>query len=82
MRGFVSVYLAATCASVNYDVSFFGVGHHLDGLHRCAALAGAVTGVDIDVKRPQTVWTVVARRVSKGLYLLAAVSANKTVIIF
>ena len=64
------------------DVSFFGVGYYLYRLHRSLALAGAIPGVYIHVKRPKAERTVIARGVAERLYLLAAVGANKPVIIF
>ncbi len=45
----VSLYLAASRATVYYHISTFGVKLDADRLHRCAALVGSVARVDVDM---------------------------------
>ena len=78
----ISVELAALGAFVNDDISLFGICDYLDRLHWRAAFAGAVTGIYINVERPEAEGAVIARGVAQGLDLLAAMCANKSVIIF
>ena len=78
----ISVNFVALCASVQNNVSLFGVGNYLDWLHGCAALAGAVAGVYVNVERPKTERAVIARGVSKWKHLLAAMCTDKSVVVF
>ena len=50
----------AFIATVDDDISLFGVGYDLDGLHRRLALASSVPGVYVKVKRPKTKGAVVS----------------------
>ena len=78
----VAVDLAAFGATVDDDVSLFGVWLDANGLHSAAAGVGAVAGIDVHVKRPEAERAVVARGVAEGLYLKSAVGADKAVIVF
>ena len=69
VRGAVSVYLTASGTFMDDDVALFGVCDDLDRLHGSLALASAVTRININVKRPETVWAMISRRVSERLYL-------------
>ena len=82
MRRLVSVYLAASRAFVDDYVALFRVGNYLDRLHRRLALAGAVTGIYIEVERPKAEGAMVSGGIAKRLYFLAAMGADKAVIIF
>ena len=79
---FVSVNFVALGASVQNNISLFGVGNYLDRLHRRAALAGAVAGIYVNVERPKTERAVIARGVSKWKHLLAAMCTDKSVVVF
>ena len=80
--GFVSVNFAATRAFMNDYIAFFGIRHDLDRFHRCAAFAGAVTGIYVNVKRPKAIRAMVSRGISKRLDLATAVRADKSVVVF
>ena len=82
MRGFVAVYFVTLRASVKNDISLFGVSYYLDRLHRRAAFTSAVAGVYVNVKRPKAKRAVIARGVAKRQYLLAAMCAYKSVVVF
>jgi hypothetical protein len=82
MRGAVAVELTAFGASVNNNVALSRVGLNADRFHFPLAFAGAISGVDVYVKRPQAKGTVIARGVAQGVHLLAAMRADKAVVIF
>ena len=82
LRVFVSPYLAAFSTLVYYYIALLRVGQYLYRLKSAAALTGSVTRIYIDVKRPQTVRTVVSRRISERLDLTPAMSADKSVVVF
>ena len=81
MRRLVSVNFVALCASVQDNVSLFGVCHDLDGLHGRAAFASAVAGIYVNVERPKTERAVIARGVTEREHLLATVRTNKSVVV-
>ena len=76
------MYLAAPCAFMNNNVSLLWIGNNFDRFHRGATFAGAITGVYVNVKRPEAEWAVIARGISEWLYLLAAMGADEAVIVF
>ena len=84
MSGAVTAELTAFGTTVNNDiaVAVLDVGLGADGLELTAAGIGAVAGVDIDMKRPQTEGTVIARGVAERQDLFSAMRANKAVIVF
>ena len=82
MGGAVAVDLAAACATVDDNEAFFGIGLCADGLHRTFAFAGAVTGIDVHVKRPEAEGAVIAGGKAERLHGFSAVLTNKAVIIF
>ena len=82
MRRLVSVNFVAFCASVKNYVSLLGVSYYLDGLHRRATLASAVTRIYVNVKRPKAKRAVIARGVAKRQYLTSAMCAYKSVVVF
>ena len=82
MRGAISVNFSARLALVENDVALFRVRLDADGLHLSAAGICPVAGVDIYVQRPKAEGAVIARGVAKGLDLLAAMLADKAVVVF
>lgn len=82
MRGAVSVYFSALCTFIHYDIPFFRVGHGGYRLHRAAALVRPIARIYVNVNRPKTKGTVVARAFAERLYLPAAVQTDKSAVIF
>ena len=82
VRRLVAVNLAAFRAFVQDDVPLFRVCNNLYGVHDAVAFAGSVARVNIYVERAEALGAVVARGVAQGLYLEAAVGADKAVIVF
>ena len=82
VRCLVAYGLAATLTAVQDDISALGIRHGGHGLQGAAARVGAISGIDIHVQAPQAKWAMVARGVAKGLDLLAAMRANKAVVVF
>ncbi len=80
--GAVAADLAAFVAFVNDDVSFFGIGFHADGAENAAAGVGAVTGVDIHMKRAKAFGAMVAGAIPEGLDLKSAVFADEGIVVF
>ena len=78
----VSDYRATSVTAVYYDISLLGVGLCLDGAENTAAGVGSVAGVDINVERAEAEGAMIARGISEGEHLLAAVLADKAVIVF
>ena len=76
------MYLAAFGAFVENDIAFFGVCYHFYRVHNAVAFARSVAGVYIHVERAKALRAMVARGVTQGLYLKAAVGADKAVIVF
>ena len=56
----VPAKLTAFCAAVGNDVAVAGIGLGADGLHLTAAFVCAVTGVDVNVERPEAEGAVVS----------------------
>jgi hypothetical protein len=81
VSGAVAVYLSATGALMDDHVSFFGIGLNANGLHQSHALAGAVSGIYINVYRPKAKGAVVSGAVSQGLHVLTAMGAGKAAIV-
>ena len=82
VRGAVAVQFAAFGTAMNDDISLACIGFDTDRLHFTATFAGSIAWVDIYVKRPQAKGTVVARGVAQGMHLLAAMRADKPIIVF
>ena len=62
--------------------AFFGIGEDFFRLESSAALAGAVTGVNVHVERPEAVGTMVSRGISERCDLAAAMGADEAVVVF
>ena len=60
MSRLVSVQLAALFASVNNDIALFRIRQSGNRLHKTAALAFPVAGIDIEVKRIKAEGTVIS----------------------
>ncbi len=82
MGGAVAVDFAAFGTLMDDNKALFGIGFGADRLHLPLAFAGAVTGVDVHMKRPEAEGTVIARGIAKGFYGLSAVLASKTAVVF
>ena len=82
MGGAVAVKLSALGASVNDDESLFGIGLCADRLHLPLAFAGAVSGIDVYVERPEAKGAVIAGGVAQRFHFFSAVCADKAVVIF
>lgn len=78
----VSLYLAASCATVDYHISALGVKLDADRLHRCAALVCSVAGIYVNVQGPEAKRTMVARGIAERLHFAPAMSAGKAAVIF
>ena len=78
----VSLDLPALGATVYDDISLLGVGDAAYRLHRRAAFVCAVSGVYINVQRPETHGAVITRGIAQMLYRGSAMGADKTVIVF
>ncbi len=78
----VPAYCAAFPAAVDYYISLLCISFDLDRLKLSAALAGSVAGIFVHVKRPKAKRAMVSRRIAERFDLPAAVSADKSVIIF
>ena len=81
VRGTVAADLAALGAAVNDDVSLSRIRLDTNRLKLSTALVGSVSRVHVNVERPQTKRTVVARGVAQWLDLLAAMRANESVVV-
>lgn len=66
---------------MNNDKTLLGIGQSLYRAENTAAIVGSVTGVDIYVQRTEAEGAVVARRIAERQYLLAAVFANKALVV-
>ena len=73
---------AAFVAAVNYDISALCVGERLNGAQDTAAVVGSVTRIYINVQRAKTKGAVVSRGVSEREHLLAAILADKALVVF
>ena len=82
VRGAVPFYLPTFRASMVYYKALFRVDLGKDRLHKSAAGVFSVARIYVNVERPQTKGTVIARGIAKRLDLLAAMSANKGGIVF
>ena len=82
MGGFVADCLPASVASVNYDIATLCIGKCSYRAKDTATTVCSVTGVYVHVKRTEAERAVIARGVSEGQNLFAAVFAYKAVIIF
>ena len=80
--GFIADGCAASIASVNDDVSLFGVGLCPYRAEYSAAIVCPVTRIYINVKRAKAKRTVIARGIAKGHDLFAAIFAYKAGIVF
>ena len=80
--GAITADLTAFGAAVDDDVAAFCIRLGADGLHLTAAGIGAVTGIDVDVERPQAERAVVARGISKRQDLFAAMLTDESIIVF
>ncbi len=58
------------------------VGFNAYGAHGAAALVCPVAGIDVNVKRPQAFWTMVAGCVAKRFHFKAAVLTDKSFVVF
>ena len=72
----------AFVAAVNYDISALCVGERLNGAQNTAAVVGSVTGIYINVQGAKTKGAVVSRGVSEREHLLAAILADKALVVF
>ena len=82
MRRLVSYYCSASVTSVNDYVALLGIGLGLDRTEDSATVVGPVSGVDINVQGAKAEGTVISRRISERQYLLAAVLAYKSAVVF
>ena len=73
---------AAFVAAVNYDISALCVGERLNGAQDTAAVVGSVTGIYINVQGAKTKGAVISRGVSEREHLLAAILADKALVVF
>jgi len=80
--GFVADCRAATLAFMDYYISALGVGLGFYRTENSAAFVCSVAGVYIDVERAKAEGAVVARGVAEWQNLLAAIFADKAVIVF
>ena len=82
MGGAAALFGAAFGAFVRDDIAFFEVGLNEDRLHKPQALAGAITGVFVNMYRPQAERAMVARGRAERLYLSSAMSADESRVVF
>ena len=82
MGGAATADLAAFGTAVDYNVTLFGVGLGAYGLQQATAFIGAVAGVDVHVYGPQAKGAMVAGGIAQGLYLSAAMGADKSAVVF
>ena len=82
MRGAVSMDLPATHTAMQDHKPLFGIGLGAHRLHFATAPVGAIPRIDVHVQAPQAKRAMVARGVAKRLHRLAAMRANKAVIVF
>jgi len=80
--GFVAVKLAAFDAFVNYNITFFCIKLYFYGFHLTLAKAGSVTGIYIEVERPQAKRAVISRCIPERFDFFATMRAYKAVIVF
>lgn len=78
----VAVDFTAFGAAVIDDKSMLGIRLGADGLHLTAAGIGAVTGVDINVKRPETEGAMIARGKAERQDLFVTVRADEAAVVF
>ena len=84
VSGAVTAYFTALGATVDDDIAVAVLDIRLgaDGLELAAAGIGAITGVDIDVKRPQAKGTVITGGIAERQDLFSAMRTNKAVVVF
>ena len=84
VSGAVTAELTAFGTAMDDDiaVAVLDVGLGADGLQFTAAGVGTVTGVDVNVERPEAKRAVVARGVAERKDLFSAVCTNKAAIVF
>ena len=84
VSGAVTAELAAFGTAMDDDiaVAVLDVGLGADRLQFTAAGVGTVTGVDVNVERPEAKRAVVARGVAEREDLFSAVCTNKAAIVF
>jgi len=82
VRRAVSVYFAAFGAFIYDNISLSRIGNGGHGLHWSLALVCPVARIYINVYRPETKRTVIARAFAERQDLLAAVLTNKSAVIF
>ena len=80
--GFIAADGAAFGASVDDDELLFGIGDRRYRLQLAVTLTGAVARIFVDVKRPETLGTVIAGGVTERRDLGSAVRADESVIVF
>ena len=78
----VSVHLAALSTAVYDYIPLSWVGNCRHRLHKSATFVSSVTGVYINVDRPEAEGAMVARAFSERLYLSAAILTDKSAVIF
>ena len=81
VRGAVAVYLTALLTFMQNYIALFCVDYDLYGLHLSVTLTSSVAGIYIKMERPQTKRAMIARGVSQGLDLTAAMLAYKSVVV-
>ena len=82
VRSLISADLAAFITAVNDDVTFFGIGLHLDRAQNTAAGICTVTGIDVHVQGAKATGTVVAGAVAEGLNGQTAIFADEGIVVF
>ena len=78
----VTAYCTALFAFMHDYISLFRIDLGCYGLHNTAAPVCSIAGINVNVKRVQTVRTMVSRRVSERLDIEPAVLTDKSAIIF
>ena len=78
----IAAKLAALGAFMHDDKPLSRIGLYAQGHHFSAAFRGAVTGIDVQVKRPEAEGAMVAGAVAERLYLPSAIGADKGGVIF
>ena len=81
MRGFVSDNRSALLASMNYNVSAFGIRLSACRAQYTSALICSIPRVHVNVKRAKAKWAMIPRGISKRQHLAITIRAYKSVII-